>query len=158
MVDLHLYFDGVASCAILVWPVLLGEQKQSKFHLFKPISSSAHKLSRRPRLFLSIHCGQTYHSVNDHHFPIHVFSFIFFIFHRLRVITNQIIDRLTGKKHQLEEVKDQHHELREKLRDEKLDRDLAEMEAEAELLQAMIDFEDLRHKKFVDNVENRLEN
>ena len=70
MVDLHLYFDGVASCAILVWPVLLGEQKQSKFHVFKPISSSAHKLSRRPRLFLSIHCGQTYHSVN---FPIHVF-------------------------------------------------------------------------------------
>ena len=85
-------------------------------------------------------------------------SFIFSIFHRLRVITNQVIDRLTGKKHQLEEVKDQHHELREKLRDEKLDRDLAEMEAEAELLQAMIDFEDLRHKKFVDNVENRLEN
>ena len=73
MVDVHLYFDGVASCAILVWPVLLGEQKQSKFHVFKPISSSTHKLSRRPRLFLSIHCGQTYHSVN---FPIHVlFSF-----------------------------------------------------------------------------------
>ena len=47
-------------------------------------------------------------------------------------------------------MKDQHHELREKLRDEKLDRDLAGMEAEAELLQAMIDFEDLRHKKFVD--------
>ena len=45
---------------------------------------------------------------------------------------------------------DEHHKLREKLRDEKLSRDLADMEAEAELLQAMIDFEDLRHKKFID--------
>lgn len=69
---------------------------------------------------------------------------------RLRIITNQIIDRLTGKKHRLEQVADEHHKLREKLRDEKLSRDLADMEAEAELLQAMIDFEDLRHKKFTD--------
>ena len=74
----------------------------------------------------------------------------YFIFPRLRIITNQIIDRLTGKKHRLEQVADEHHKLREKLRDEKLSRDLADMEAEAELLQAMIDFEDLRHKKFTD--------
>ena len=78
------------------------------------------------------------------------FTLQYFIFPRLRIITNQIIDRLTGKKHRLEEVADEHHKLREKLRDEKLSRDLADMEAEAELLQAMIDFEDLRHKKFTD--------
>ena len=69
----------------------------------------------------------------------------------MRIITNQIIDRLTGKKYLHEQVADEHHKLREKLRDEKLARDLAEMEAEAELLQAMIDFEDLRHKKFIDS-------
>ena len=86
------------------------------------------------------------------------FSFILSFIHcSLRIITNQIIDRLTGKKYLHEQVADEHHKLREKLRDEKLARDLAEMEAEAELLQTMIDFEDLRNKKFIDSA-TRLEN
>ena len=90
------------------------------------------------------------------HFKTFISNISLYSYFRLRIITNQIIDRLTGKKYQHEQVADEHHKLREKLRDEKLSRDLAEMEAEAKLLRAMIDFEDLRHKKFTDSV--RLEN
>ena len=71
VVDLHLYFDCVESCAILVWPVFLGGQKQSKFHVFKPISSPTYKLSRRTRMFLSIHRCQTNYSVKRK-FYLHV--------------------------------------------------------------------------------------
>ena len=76
-----------------------------------------------------------------------IFSFLNF---RLRIITNQVFDRIKSLNYKEEENAQNLHEVKEAVEDENLERDLELMQLEVERLKSQHKFEETRHRRILE--------